>query len=303
MNKIPVGATIAHAYRFAFGKFPALLGIAWLPFAILIAGSLLVARQSILLSAAMAGRNFSGMGSTLLILLPFYIVTLVLTLMQFAGMTEEALGTRKGSRFFYFNLGRPLWRLAGTFVLFLLVAIGMIIGAVVGVAAISFLGGLAGTVGRGIAVAVGTIAIYLGLIYAWVRASFLLSPVAIAEDRIGLGRAWSLGKGNFWRVFLILLAILVPVTVIDILFMFGFVWDGMPPAAPAGATPAQLQAAQAAAQAWNAAMTARMTHYWFITYPFFLIFTLLFFGLIVGAQAFAYRALIPDHEDAAEAFS
>ena len=31
MKKIPVGATIAHAYRFAFGDFLKILGVMWLP--------------------------------------------------------------------------------------------------------------------------------------------------------------------------------------------------------------------------------------------------------------------------------
>lgn len=136
-----------------------------------------------------------------------------------------------------------------------------------------------------------------------VRFSFLMTPVVVVENRMGLGRAWSLGKGNFWRMFLILLAILVPIFAIEMTFMFGFLFQGLPPTAPPGASPAQLQATQAAAQAWSAAMTARMGHYWYITYPFFIVFGLLFSGLIVGAQAFAYRALVPDHENAAEAFS
>ena len=37
MAKIPVGATISHAYQFAFQKFFAVLGIVWLPWAILAA--------------------------------------------------------------------------------------------------------------------------------------------------------------------------------------------------------------------------------------------------------------------------
>lgn len=45
MNKISVGATIAHAYSFAFGKFPALLGIVWLPWVILITIGMLMSRQ------------------------------------------------------------------------------------------------------------------------------------------------------------------------------------------------------------------------------------------------------------------
>ncbi len=49
------------------------------------------------------------------------------------------------------------------------------------------------------------------LIYAGVRLFFFLPAVVVAENRIGLGRSWSLGGGNFWRIFFVWLLIVVPV--------------------------------------------------------------------------------------------
>jgi hypothetical protein len=306
MKKIPVGATIAQAYRFVFAKFFSILSIVWLPIVVLGVGGLLVTRQSAIFSGAMAGRNLSALGPALMVLLPFYILALLLILMQIVGITEQALGTRKGSPFFYINVGRPLWLLAGTVLLFVLLFVGVALAAGLGASLLTLLVKLLSGVSRALSVlflVVGMLAVYLGLIYVTVRLSFLMTPVVVAENRIGLGRAWQLGKGNFWRMFLVLLAILVPVLATEMIFLFGFLFSGMPPAAPPGASPAQLQATQAAMQAWSAGMTARMNHYWFVTYPFFLVISLLLYGLLSGAQAFAYRALVPDHLESAEAFS
>ena len=306
MNKIPVGATIAQAYRFVFAKFFSLLGIVWLPLVILGAGGVLVTRQAAVFSGAMAGRNFSAMGPALMVLIPYYILALLLLLMQIVGITEQALGKRKGSPFFYFNIGRPLWLLAGSMLLLVLVFVGVILAAGLGGALLTLLGALLSGGSRAVSalvLAIGFVAVYLVMIYVLVRLTFLMTPVVVAENRIGLGRAWQLGKGNFWRMFLVLLSILVPVFAIEIIFLFGFLSAGMPPAAPPGASPAQLQAAQAAMQAWSAGVTARMNHYWFVTYPFFLVFSLVLYGLLSGAQAFAYRALVSDHLESAEAFS
>jgi hypothetical protein len=46
-----------------------------------------------------------------------------------------------------------------------------------------------------------------------VRLTFLLPAVVVAEERIGLGRAWELGGGNFWRMFAVVIAVFVPVAI------------------------------------------------------------------------------------------
>jgi hypothetical protein len=127
-------------------------------------------------------------------------------------------------------------------------------------------------------------------IYVIIRSSFLLAPVVIAEEKANLKRAWALGRGNFWRIFLVLLAIMVPAIAIELVFMFKFIMQGMP-IAPAHATPEQIAATQAGIAAWNAANMARMTRNWYISYPLLGAFSVVFYGLTCGAQAFAYRAL------------
>lgn len=60
---------------------------------------------------------------------------------------------------------------------------------------------------------------------------------------------------------------------------------------PADASPARIQALQAATQA---AADAKMHTYWYVFYPAMALMILLTYGILAGAQAFAYRALMED---------
>ena len=302
MDKIPVGATIARTYGFVFGRFFALLGIVWLSWAVIAVGALLLRSQTMALSAAATTHSFSGVGLALLVLIPFYLVMLVLVLMQYMGFTELALGQRQGSPYFYFKLGQPLWLLVLSFVLLILIFIAIGLPMAMGIGLLSgALVAAGGKLAGGLAGAILGLILPCGFIYFVVRLSFLLAPIVVAEKHIGLKRAWTLGKGNFWRMFVIILAVALPILVIGGIAMFSVMFKGMPPPPTAGADPAQMAQYRAAVAAWQAAMMGRMLGYWYITYPAYIAFTVLFYGLSAAAQAFAYRALVP--EDIADTFS
>ena len=299
MTKIPVGATIAHAYRFAFGNFLALLSIVWLPWLIMAAGGFLLMRQATAFSVAIATHDFSKTGSTIGLLAPFYIVMVILIFMQILGVTEQALGLRRGSPYYYLSLGKPLWRLIAAFLLTValilcayvaLIVLGVLLGLLVKLAHLS---GASAAIAATVLV-VSVIAGFCAYVYALVRLAFLLIPVIVAEQRIGLARSWQLGRGNFWRMLVIWLSIIVPAFALELVFLFGFLFHGLPPMMPPHATPDQAAAVQSAMAAWNAEMMSRMTGYWYITYPLFAVFTILFYGVSAGAQSFAYRARTTD---------
>jgi hypothetical protein len=42
------------------------------------------------------------------------------------------------------------------------------------------------------------------------RLFFFIAPVVVAEEQIGLVRAWELGGGNFWRMFATAFVVFVP---------------------------------------------------------------------------------------------
>lgn len=300
MPKIPVGATIARTYDFAFRQFIQILRVIWLPWLILTAGGLLLRSPTTSFSAALAAHDFSAAAHFLAPIFPFYILTVILLFVQIAGITQLALRIPSKSPYYFFSFGKPVWRLLGAFLLLatiafgsylLLIAAGILLGLLVAI-----LGKLVGFSGLtsvilAIASVIALIAVFCGYIYSIVRASFLLNPIVIAEQRISLKRGWELAGGNFWRIFVIMLAVLVPMMIVQLALMFGFLSHGFPPMPPLGATADQIAANRLQIAAWNADMIKRMYDYWYIVYPLYAVIAGLFYGLACGAQCFAYRAL------------
>lgn len=303
MGKIPVGATIGHAYRFAFKDFLKILGVMWVPFAIMVAATLALGTQVTAFTNAMTTRNFAAVASVMDVLGPAYILFLILIAMQILGITELALGKRQGSSpYYFFTLGKPLWRLIGAYLLVVLLLIAAIFvfvfvagiftaifAGVTGVAKGAKPSGAAAGV-LGLAVIILIPIVYCAFIYGLVRQTFFLTPVVVAEEKLGLRRAWSLGRGNFWRMFVVILALMVPFVFLEGIFLIEFVWQGLPPTAAQGATPDQIMA-------WSTNSAARMQHYWFVLYPIYLIVFTIFYGYVCGAQSFAYRALVPAEKE------
>jgi hypothetical protein len=291
MKKIPVGATIAHAYRFAFGDFFRVLGVIWLPWAILTVGGFLLLRTSAAFTTAMASHDSATIRHTVALTAPFYLLGMFMLFMQITGLTELALGVRKGSPYYYFSLGKAVWRVIGAFLLLALLVLACGIVMAAGAIALGFIMKVSNVpVLTGSVMLLAGVAAFCAYIYILVRCSFLLIPVTIAEEKISLRRVWILGRGNFWRMFVILLAVLIPAIAVELVLLFKVLLQGMP-IAPLNGTPEQLAAYRLAVAAWSAAYTARITRYWYIFYPPFAIFSALFYGLSAGSQAFAYRAL------------
>jgi hypothetical protein len=306
MKKIPVGATIARAYRFAFGDFFRILGVMWPSLLLMWVPSILMQRQMTAISMQMAAKDYSGLQAMLPFFLIFYSVAFILIFMQMIGIAQIALERRKGPVWFYFWLGRPVWRLVGN-VLLLIVAliIGWIAVTLAGVLIALLMGWLAKLAGDGI---LATIFAFLTVIvalvpfcalcYCVIRLSFLLVPVVAAEEQgFALARSWTLGLRNFWRMFLLLLATLGPFIVLELVFIFGFMFKGLP-FPPSQASAAQKAIFEAAMNARMLEMMNAMNHYWYITYPLMVAVMVVFYGLCTGAQCFAYRALAEDEASA-----
>jgi hypothetical protein len=298
MDKIPVGRTIGFAYGFAFKKFFTILGLIWLPFALTVAAVVAMGMQSNLFRTAIATNNPAALAKIWFIVIPFYLLAFVLLFMQIVAITQQALGLRSTPTYFYFSLGMPVWRLVGAFLLVGLLIIAAFLVFIVGAALVgTIIGAVTGLApgtkpSASAAIALGLTAItvivilYCAFIYAVMRQTFLLTPVVVAEEKIGLRRAWSLGRGNFWRMLAIILSIMLPILLAEIVFVFGFVFHGLPPMAAQGASPEQIAI-------WNAQNAARLQHYWYLWVPVYLVFSTILYGLFCGAQAFAYRTLVP----------
>jgi hypothetical protein len=304
MNKIPVGETIARAYGFAFREFPKLLGIVWAPLAVSIAIGLMLTPgffgNHIDPNDQDAIARFSGrmLPLSLLILLP--IRAMIAT-----GVTEQALGMRAGTTFVYFSVGLSIWRFIASWLLVIVAMIVLMVGtaiaggilfAIGGIALNSVLhGATAEIVGALLAVCL-ILFVYGAAIFLAARLTFFIPPVVVAERKIDLARVWQLSHGNFWRIFLIALALVVPLMAVMLamaVVVYGGtlfqIFDILSLAFHRG----QESVVQQQVQAWSGAMRARQLVAWPYSAAFELIFGTFSYGLLYSASAFAYRAVQP----------
>jgi hypothetical protein len=215
--EIPVERTINETYRFTFRNIISIFGIAWFP-GLIAAGALAAAIWFLwpditnLIFALPAGKEpearavLAFMTRAFALAGPFYLLVWVLHTMAIVGVQRKALGLIEGPVFFYFSLGSAVWRLmAAQLVVFLLLYVGFALAAI-GVVAVIGVGeyfhfpAIYGLVDA--AAVAGAICLCL---YVFARLFFFLTPVVVAEGGIGIGRAWRLGAGNFWRIVLLVI--------------------------------------------------------------------------------------------------
>lgn len=215
--KLPLEETISGGYRFLFANIVSVIGTLWLPYLILAAIGVLCGY--IVLPHGLVHGDFSHFDISLL-LQPevhamrgvFFLANLVIGSMVTVNLMRHALGQKQTTTFFYFSLGAPVWRMVGAYlfaiiILVLLVMVLAVAGAAAGYAAFQRMEPAAA-----IAAVVLIASVLIGVVvYCFVRFFFFLPAVVVAEERIGLGRSWSLGKGNFWRMVVVWLLIAIPV--------------------------------------------------------------------------------------------
>jgi len=227
MSKIPVGQTIASSYRFVFRKYFSLLGIAWLPLAIMSVASYFYVRMTLAPAAAIEAGPYN-----FALLIPFYLVILGLLVVTAMGIIKEALGIRHGSPFAYFHFGADELRAAGAILLLAVIVY-------VAIAVVAIIGGIIGAIAIGVHAANGetpleaepmraalqVIGIIMGMLfllgivgfYFAVRLGYLLLPAAAAEHKFGIGRSWVLTRGNFWRATAVTFVTTLPVVTINLI--------------------------------------------------------------------------------------
>jgi hypothetical protein len=300
-GKIPVGATVSRAYGFAFGNIVNNIGAIWMPSAIFYAGSLFLQKTYMTAVLSMSG-NPQAAAAALPFIFGIIAVSFLLMSAQFAAITKEALGLRTGNAFLQFPFGAAMWRLLGAFLLYGLVMSVVYFGFIlVSLVVMAVAAGIArGQTQGGTLIAAGLIGFGLvivmvcAMIYIATRLSFLLAPVAVAERKVSLIRSWELTKGNFWRIFVIFLAVSLPFAVLDAVYIWAMYGTSLLPPMHV-MTPQELQAFTLHQQQANRHAMEMTQRYWFVAYPAGLLVTVLFFGMLAGAAANAYRAVT--HED------
>lgn len=292
MKKIPVGATIAHAYRFAFGHAREIFKAIWLPLLAQLAVALMLTRRMAVFMAAMEAKDPSAVSlfGPLLLLFP---LALIFFFAQFTAATETALG-RPPQTWFAFHFGKPMWRLMGGHLFAgLAIAAAVLILMLIAFVLATFLDVVfkSSSAGRtaGVVLLVLFMAAYVvGLALLALRFFFLLAPINVAEERLGVRQAWELSFGNFWRMLAIALAITLPVVIVN--YAFTFALGGLPPVMPN----ASKEARDAAEMAWRIHQLNLMADRWYLTVPLNGVLMLFQFGLGCAAQVFAWRVLTED---------
>jgi hypothetical protein len=285
MNKVPIAKTIAYAYSFTFGQLGTIIGLSWIP---LVAIAVLQ-----FLPYAVGGdpnaqpANLTEEGRIGLERFASSVLQMLLYAIIYVPVTRQALGLRQGGALFHFSLGPAEFRLFGALILFVLVLMAMAVGI-----------GVLGLVSAGVDAASGknaalalllAILIFvavLGFIYAVLRLAFVLVPVTVAEDHVSLTRSWQLSRGNFWRIFVVMLAVMLPVYLIHLAGLTAIIGPAL--FAP---LPADTSAAQHAIVQRFALIGHHMPEYiglQLILAPFGI-------GLAIGASSFGYRALVPSN--------
>jgi hypothetical protein len=145
----------------------------------------------------------------------------------------------------------------------------------------------------------GILVAYGALIYIAVRLFYLIAPVVVAENKIDLIRAWTLTRGNFWRIFGIWLAIGIPFGLLAIV-VYGLAlgWEFLFPfsifSVMAQHNPDAMRSfMQHEFHDWSRNMATAWQAHLLIIAPVSLLLSTLWYGLSNGAAAFAYRALVP----------
>lgn len=281
MNKLPVGKTVRAAYSFTFGHLGTIIGLIWVPLVL----STLLNFLPMLAGNTAAGTTTTP-GTAEIENLAISLLTLLLTAIIYVAITRQALGLRQGSATFHFALGQPEFRVFGAVLLVALIAIGPILLYTICIAAA--LGYALGQGSGALALAVLALAVAggFGVVYIVVRLWFLVTPVTVCENQINLVRGWTLTRGNFWRILAVLLAVTLPIFVLEVGGILVLMGSEIAAVLPATAShdPQAIQQQVAALFAVVDRHTPALMFIGLLLAPFNL-------GLSLSASAFGYREL------------
>ena len=279
MNKIPVWNTIRFAYAFAFGHIGAIIGLIWLP-------TLLIAVLQFLpyaLGTQSPPQDQNAATTASFVNLLCVAGSLILYAMNAVSVSRFALGLRQGGAGFHFSLGRSEWRVLGAYL-----ACAFIMGALLLAYFSVFLFASSWVASAGAPLQIGLVVFGIlgacALVYVGLRLVFLVVPVTVAEEKFDLPRGWSLANGNVWRILGVVIAVSVPLFLLQV--GATVVIGGPKLLVP---LPDGQQAMIAALNARMALLDARMPDLIGLS----LILAPFNFGLTLGAAAAGYRALVP----------
>ena len=306
--KISFEQTVTGAYRFVFSNILSVIGIGWFPFLLFVGfvGVLVVAVLPLFHGQIIEGSDnqidTARLGVVIGPLIGAFLLVIVAgafaQAMVYVGLMRKALGQHPGPVYIFFSLGSQVWQMIGSYLLLGLLAWGLIALAAAAVTAISLVLQKYAPAVQILVTVLLVIACYFFAIYALIRTTFFIPAVVVAENHIGIRRAWHLGKGNFWRIIGVMLIVLMPLglamsTVTQVIMQ---IVVGGPIALQPNASPAEVQA-----------FFDKMGAVFVKIGPYFAVLEILYLillsGLLAGASAAAYKFVTGGGDATAKEFA
>ncbi len=225
MKKIPLESTIVGSYRFLFSNIVSIMGTIWFPIALLLALVGALVCSIIPHDWCQGGFKPDEVKDVVLSHLPMivfglfaiFIVALLVRAMITVGILRHAIGEKTSTTFVYFSLGARVWRMVGVVLLTAIVYCMLEIGAILLFAISNGIMAIVPNVPTAVVALVNfalAVAAVVFVVYVMLRLFFFLPAVVVAENKLGVARAWELGKGNVWRMIAVMIVVVLPVCVV-----------------------------------------------------------------------------------------
>ena len=211
MHRLPVTATVGAAYRFLSGQAGTIIRLAWFPLLIVAAaqyyGTVTAAETAL---ARLLGTPDTGGPSADFIMIAVGLVQIVGGAMVGVALHQLLLfGDDRRDTYILFSLGR-------TELLFMVIPVVAVVLAYFGAGLLVAVAAAPAAGGPSPLFAILLIAIAAAAVYLGVRLTPLY-PVIVVGDRFDLGHAFDLSRGNFWRIFTVMILGFLPVVIVLIL--------------------------------------------------------------------------------------
>ena len=217
MHKIPVGQTIALAYRFLFTEIGTILGICWFPALLSSLASYFTAIYAALHRADIEAGYPPTVAAYAIVSVLGLAVTIFAASVMAVALTRHVLGRRVTGVVAYFAIGPMEWRMFAASIRYIAGSTVLVVVAVV-VSGVAFrIAGVPIDAGPVHATAPDIIAgliSWVAFIAAFVvilRVGFFIPPTIVAENGGGLRRSFELTRGNALRAFAVIAVLGVPV--------------------------------------------------------------------------------------------
>jgi hypothetical protein len=289
MNKIPMGPTIAAAYRFIFTGLERIIGVIWLPIILMTIGDYFVNGQYLAgMANALEANDATQVAPMLAAIVGYGLIKLLLVAIIGVGLTREILAPLKRPMFLRASVGGAELRFAVA--LLALCALLYFVFMICFVLAMVFGGSVTGMPGMAEGQkAIGLVVLLLlvlspVLIYTFLRLAFLVAPSVTIEGRFGIERSWILTKGNVGRIFVIALAVVVPLALVNAILQAAVM-------GPAGGGGLNLFAAKAEQTRQTAESLRQMSAHLPLLMGIQFVLAPFVYGLMFAAPAYIYKAL------------